>query len=109
MHKHPPQSEAEVAKIAFSYQEAIVAALARRVAHALASGRYRSLALGGGVSLNGRLRVALAPLCQRAGIPLLCAEARYCGDNAAMIAGVAPREAIPPAPLELDIDPSWPI
>lgn len=107
--KHPPQSEAEVAKIAFSYQEAIVAALSRRVEHALATGRYRSLALGGGVSLNGRLRAALTPLCQRAGIPLLCAEARYCGDNAAMIAGVAPREVPHPTPLELDIDPSWPI
>ena len=107
--KHPPQSEAEVARLAFSYQEAIVEALVRRVEVALSRGGYRSVALGGGVSLNRRLREAMGTCCARHGVALLCAEAKYCGDNAAMIAGVAPRVRPLPNPCALDIDPSWPI
>jgi len=86
---HPPQDEVQVCEIAAAYQEAIVEALAERCERALASGRYRALAVGGGVSLNRRLRERLEQVAARAGVRLLLAEPRFCGDNAAMIAGLA--------------------
>jgi len=86
---HLPENDAQVAEIVASYQEAIVDALADRCALALRDGRYRALAVGGGVSLNRRLRERLAEVAEAAGVRLLLAEPRFCGDNAAMIAGLA--------------------
>ena len=110
--KQPPQGEADVATLCASYQAAIVGALAKRADRALASAPYRSLALGGGVSLNRALRDALAQVAARRGVRLLLAEPKYCGDNAAMIAGLAsalPLPADSTAALALDVDPSLPI
>lgn len=87
--KQPAETPEAVAEVAFAYQEAIVGALADRCAIAVSDGKYKALALGGGVSLNKRLREALQTVCSDAGIPLLLAEPKYCGDNAAMIAGLA--------------------
>ena len=87
--EQPPQSDVRVAEIAAAYQEAIVEALAERCERALQGGRYRALAVGGGVSLNRRLRERLAQVTARAGVRLLLAEPRFCGDTAAMIAGLA--------------------
>jgi len=112
VHKHPPEGEQAIARIAFSYQEAIVAALAERVDVALTrQPNYRTVALGGGVSLNRRLRERLTEVTTRHGVRLLTAEAKYCGDNAAMIAGLASAGgALPDAsPLSRDIDPSLPV
>jgi N6-L-threonylcarbamoyladenine synthase len=47
------------------------------------------LIVGGGVSLNGALREALKKVSESAGVELLLAKPKYCGDNAAMIAGLA--------------------
>ncbi len=85
----PPQSPDDVNAIAAAYQEAIVAALAERCERALADGRYRCLAVGGGVSLNRALRERLQIVAAGRGVRLLLAEPRFCGDNAAMIAGLA--------------------
>ncbi len=89
LREQPAKDEARVAEVAAAYQEAIVEALAERCERALAGGRYRALAVGGGVSLNRRLRERLAQVTERAGVRLLLAEPRFCGDNAAMIAGLA--------------------
>lgn len=89
LREHPPRDDAEVAEIAAAYQEAIVEALAERCARALRDARYRALAVGGGVSLNRRLRERLQEVAADAGVALLMAEPRFCGDNAAMIAGLA--------------------
>jgi len=89
LREHPPRDEAEVAQIAAAYQEAIVEALAERCARALRGSRCRALAVGGGVSLNRRLRERLHEVAADAGVTLLMAEPRFCGDNAAMIAGLA--------------------
>ena len=48
-----------------------------------------ALIVGGGVSLNSRLRTVLADLCEREGVKLLMAKPKFCGDNGAMIAGLA--------------------
>lgn len=85
---HPtPAGSAQLASVAASYQEAIVDALAARCGKALAG--MRSLAVGGGVSLNRRLRERLAGVANERGVRLLLAEPKYCADNAAMIAGLA--------------------
>ena len=73
LRQHPPRTPEEVNAVAAAYQEAIVDALA----------------VGGGVSLNRRLRERLAEVAGRRHVPLLLAEPRFCGDNAAMIAGLA--------------------
>ncbi len=104
----PPRDRAETAEIAASYQEAVVRAIAGRTARALERRRYSALVAGGGVSLNSRLRARLAEVASAAGVPLLLAKPEYCGDNAAMIAGLAfMRHSVPPsASLAMDAMPS---
>ena len=105
--KNPPKDDAEKARLVAGYQEAIVGALADRTARALRRKSYRALVVGGGVSLNGRLRARLAEVAQAAGVQLLLAEPKYCGDNAAMIAGLAywRRNVTDDAALAVDVDP----
>ncbi|MBO7483370.1 MAG: tRNA (adenosine(37)-N6)-threonylcarbamoyltransferase complex transferase subunit TsaD [Kiritimatiellae bacterium] len=79
----------EVARVVASYQEAIVQAVADRTRRVLGRRKCRSLILGGGVSLNSRLRDVLSDVAARAGVELLMARPKYCGDNGAMIAGLA--------------------
>ncbi len=79
---------ADLPRIVASYQEAIVGVLADRSARALKRGKYRAFIVGGGVSLNGRLRARLSEVAAAAQVPLLLAAPKYCGDNAAMIAGL---------------------
>ena len=83
------EGDAEKERIVASYQEAIVQAIADRTQTALRRRRYNALILGGGVSLNSRVRQVLADVCRRAGVPLLMAKPKFCGDNGAMIAGLA--------------------
>ena len=111
LRSHPVTGPEDVNAIAASYQEAIVGALADRCDRALRDGNYRCLAVGGGVSLNARLRVRLQEVADRRQVRLLLAEPKYCGDNAAMIAGLAGagcgvRGA---AALALDVTPSLPL
>ena len=79
----------DVPRICASYRKAIVEAIAERTEAALRRRRYRALIVGGGVSLNGTLREALKRVAADAGVELLLAKPKYCGDNAAMIAGLA--------------------
>ena len=69
------------ADLAASYQEAIVAALTRRVAEASHSTGLARVALVGGVAANSSLRAALPEA--------VFAPLAYCTDNAAMIASAA--------------------
>ena len=106
----PPRGDDEIAQLACDYQEAVVDALVRRCDRALrATPGALALAVGGGVSLNSRLRAALADLCARRGVRLLLALPKHCGDNAAMVAGLAGigRGVPSPAAFDLEIDPSW--
>lgn len=107
--KHPPKNDDEIAQIATDYQEAVVQAIVKRCEKAFGKAKY--LAVGGGVSLNSRLRVCLANACRTHGIRLLMPPPQYCGDNAAMIAGLAGmgRGIPPPESFTLDIAPSWPL
>jgi N6-L-threonylcarbamoyladenine synthase len=87
--KDHPATPEDIPEIASSYQEAIVNALVDRCAFALSKKSYRALAVGGGVSLNRRLRERLSELATQHNTRLLLAEPKHCGDNAAMIAGLA--------------------
>jgi len=79
----------EVARVVASYQEAIVQAVADRTRAALRRKSYKAFILGGGVSLNSRIRAVLTDVAKEAGVPLLMAKPKYTGDNGAMIAGLA--------------------
>ena len=96
----------EIPRIVTSYQEAIVQAVADRTRRALARRAYRSLIVGGGVSLNSRLRAVLQEVACTADVDLLMAKPKYCGDNGAMIAGLAyyRRNHVDDA-LSLDVNP----
>jgi tRNA A37 threonylcarbamoyltransferase TsaD len=54
------------------------------------------------------LREALAKVAEKAGVELLMAKPKYCGDNAAMIAGLAcyRRNLVGDAALDIDVHPS---
>ena len=97
----------DVARVVASYQEAIVGAVADRSRAALRRKRYRAFVLGGGVSLNSRIRAVLSDVARDAGVPLLMAKPKYTGDNGAMIAGLAfyRRNHVADA-MSLDVNPS---
>lgn len=77
------------ADLCASYQEAVVAALARKTAAALDRRAFASLGLSGGVANNRLLRERLGALAARRRLPLLTADPRHTGDNAGMIAFAA--------------------
>ena len=106
--QHPPADDAEKAGLVAAYQEAIVGTLADRTATALKRRACKALVVGGGVSLNGRLRARLAQVAEAAGVPLLLAEPKFCGDNAAMIAGLAyyRRNVTGDAAMAADVEPT---
>ena len=97
----------QVARVVASYQEAIANAVADRVATALKRRNYKALVIGGGVSLNSRIRTVLTDVARNAGVPLLMAKPKYTGDNGAMIAGLAyyRRNHVDDA-FTLDVNPS---
>ena len=100
-------AESDLPRIVASYQEAIVQAVADRTRAALKRKRYKSFILGGGVSLNSRIRAVLAEVAADAGVPLYMAKPKYTGDNGAMIAGLAyyRRNHVEDA-MTLDVNPS---
>ncbi len=106
--KSPPANDMEKAALVAAYQEAIVGALADRTLSALRRGGYKALIVGGGVSLNGRLRARLAEIASLTGTPLLLAKPKYCGDNAAMIAALAyyRRAVIGEDAMRVDVNPA---
>ncbi len=84
---NPPASKDIISSIAASYQEAIVDVLVDRCEKAV--GASERLVVGGGVALNSRLRMRLTEFAAKKKVELLLAEPQYCGDNAAMVAGLA--------------------
>jgi N6-L-threonylcarbamoyladenine synthase len=94
--------------LAASYQAAIIDALVKRIGLALEQEGLRTLAVGGGVSMNSGLRAALARLAAGCGVRLLLTPPAFCGDNAAMIAAVAGLGAarLVEDVRSLDVDPS---
>lgn len=82
-------SQAAVADLAASAQEAIVDVLARKTLLAVERAAARRFYLAGGVAANGRLRDVMRERLGAAGVEVAWPAARYCTDNAAMIACAA--------------------
>ncbi|MDD2762606.1 MAG: tRNA (adenosine(37)-N6)-threonylcarbamoyltransferase complex transferase subunit TsaD [Opitutaceae bacterium] len=68
-----------------SYQQAVIDALVKKTAAALARGAHASLGVSGGVANNRRLRTALERLAREQGMAFYAAQPRHTGDNAGMI------------------------
>jgi len=84
----PELSEQETADYAASYQEAVMDTLVRKLARAAEQTRARSIAIGGGVARNQRLRDMLASDSRLAELDAIFPPMNLCSDNAAMIAGL---------------------
>lgn len=100
----------ETPHLCAGYQAAIVDQLVAKAGGALRSRKFASLGLSGGVANNRALREAFTEFAGRRRIPLLVAEPRHTGDNAAMIAFAAwadPATAAPRAGAwELNFEPA---
>jgi N6-L-threonylcarbamoyladenine synthase len=81
------EGDDQFTSIVASYQEAIVDSIVSRCDAAMSG--MSTLAVGGGVALNSRLRERLRDWAKSGGYELLVSEPCYCADNAAMIAGLA--------------------
>jgi len=106
--KLPDRSDATLADVCASFQEAVVDVLVGKTLFAVRATGRKTVALSGGVSCNSRLRAKMDAACGRAGIELLVADSALSTDNAAMIGFVAlhrlQRRAY--SPLTADIDPN---
>ncbi len=103
--------ENDLPDLCASYQQAVVDALVGKTHSVLKWGRFKSLGLSGGVANNGVLRADFLALSNEMQVPLVVAESKYTGDNAAMIAFAAfcdPSGTLKDGP-ELGIDPGWKI
>ena len=101
--------KAELPHLCAGYQAAIVDQLIAKTTGLLRAHRFASIGLSGGVANNRTLRAAFADLAARRKLPLLVAEPRHTGDNAAMIAFAAwadPALAGTFADFSLNFDPS---
>ncbi|MEL7156660.1 MAG: tRNA (adenosine(37)-N6)-threonylcarbamoyltransferase complex transferase subunit TsaD [Actinomycetota bacterium] len=84
--RHP---EAANADLAAGFQEAVVDVLVTKVLRAAERVSARSVAIGGGVAANSRLRQRFADEAAGAGLQHLVPDRAFCTDNAAMIAAAA--------------------
>lgn len=76
------------ADLAASVQEAIVDVLVTKALRACRETGIPRLVVAGGVACNRRLRERLAQAAVRANVRAVITPARYCSDNAAMVAGL---------------------
>jgi len=77
------------AKVAYSFQESVVAVLVEKSLKACRKLRINTLLVGGGVAANSALRRQMQAESVRQGIDVFFPPMALCLDNAAMIAGLA--------------------
>lgn len=101
-------SEDEIATrrgdLAASFQAAVVSQLVAKAERALDEGRWKTLALGGGVAANTLLREQLGAMCNERGVQLKLVTSELCTDNAAMIGSAARYLPRVPYPDYLSLD-----
>jgi N6-L-threonylcarbamoyladenine synthase len=96
--------DARRADLAASYQEAVVRPLAERLVDAAVEHGVDTVAIGGGVAANGRLRELVAENAAAHGVRVAIPERRLCTDNAAMIGAAASFTPSIPWPDYLEVD-----
>jgi N6-L-threonylcarbamoyladenine synthase len=80
----PPPTGRALADLAASFQQAIVDSIMAKLTLAVERTGCRSVAIGGGVTANGRLRQAVEEWGGRHGVDVLIPPPALCTDNAAM-------------------------
>ena len=104
----PPPTGQRRADLAASFQAAVVDSLVGKCRQALRQTGLPRLAVGGGVSANGRLRAELGRMCAAEGAELFIPPLELCTDNAAMAAlAVEKWERGLFAPADLDAEPNF--
>src|SRR4029077_11990078 len=76
------------ADVAAGFQEAVVAVLVEQSMKACLRNRTWTLAVGGGVACNTRLREKMSARAAKEGGACFFPQPQFCTDNAAMIAGL---------------------
>jgi N6-L-threonylcarbamoyladenine synthase len=104
----PPPPGKKRADLAAGFQEAVVDSLVGKCKQALRQTGLSRLAVGGGVSANGRLRERLAAMTAKEGAELFIPPMSLCTDNAAMAAlAVEKWRAGRFAAADLDAEPNF--
>jgi len=94
--------------VAAAIQEAIVDVLVEKTFNAVDVTGVQTVAGGGGVLANRRLRERLTEEARRRGVRLIVPSTSLCTDNGAMVAAVAVRRILdgaPPTSWPADVDP----
>ncbi len=86
--KPMPGKEGLIAKIAASFQAAVVDVLVAKAFRAVLDHGMNLLVVAGGVASNGHLRERLQAKAAEAGVRIVIPDRKYCTDNAAMV-GIA--------------------
>jgi N6-L-threonylcarbamoyladenine synthase len=104
--RHKP--DANVADVVASFQEAVVDQLVDKLSAVADDAGVPTIAIGGGVAANTRLRARVAELAERSGRKAFLPPLALCTDNGAMIAATAwwrfRRDG--PTPLDAGIEPN---
>lgn len=82
----PEDIQAERASLCASFQESVVDSLIDKLAEAATRTGFKNIVLTGGVACNSRLRMKAESWAAKNGLLLAVPPARYCTDNAAMVA-----------------------
>ena len=87
--KNKNNPDYSVAKVAYAFQDSVVAALVEKSLKACRKLKVNTLLVGGGVAANSALRTALKAQGASQGVEVFFPPMALCLDNAAMIAGLA--------------------
>ena len=87
--KNKNRPDYSVAKVAYAFQESVVAVLVEKSLKACRKLKVNTLLIGGGVAANSALRASLQAQAALQGVDVFFPPMVLCLDNAAMIAGLA--------------------
>lgn len=87
--KNKNKPDYSVAKVAYAFQESVVAVLVEKSLEACRKLKAKTLLIGGGVAANSALRGTLKNEAAKRGVDVFFPPMVLCLDNAAMIAGLA--------------------
>jgi len=82
------KTRASTSDICASFQDAVVDVIVEKAVAACRKKNSNTIVIGGGVSLNARLRERLTDECKKLKIKAYFPSRRLCMDNAAMVAGL---------------------
>ena len=87
--KNKNKPDYSVSKVAYAFQESVVAVLVEKSLQACRRSKVNTLLVGGGVAANSALRASLQAQAKAQGVDVFFPPMVLCQDNAAMIAGLA--------------------